>query len=44
MSGRSEGEGRRDTLISGFSDEDLDDLDLSGTLLVEQTKKADRKL
>lgn len=36
--------GRKDTLISGFSDEELDDLDMSGTQLIEESKKADRKL
>jgi hypothetical protein len=26
---RSDGDGRKDTLISGFSDEDIDEIDLS---------------
>jgi hypothetical protein len=35
ISGRSEGDGRKDTLISGFSDEDIDDFELSGSDLVD---------
>lgn len=35
ISGRSEGDGRKDTLISGFSEEDVDNLDLSGSELID---------
>lgn len=48
MTNNSDGEGRKDTLISGFTDDDdlsnLDHLNLSGSMLIEQTKKADQKL
>ena len=46
ISKRSDSGLRTNTLISGFTDEDieLDDINLSGTQLVEQQRKADMKL
>ena len=38
VSANSDGDGRKDTLISGFSDDDLsnlENLNLSGSLLIE---------